>query len=77
MTIDLYSVVMKLTGPVEAVGDTHADLKRFENLKALTELVDLLLGDIHAASQTADRKEASMQAIGLHARNFLREVKER
>ena len=41
--MEVYDVVKKLIGPIEPVGESHTDEKRFENLKALTELVDSLL----------------------------------
>lgn len=72
----LYETVMKLVGPVEAVGETGQDERALENLKELTELVDLLLWKIANTAGTADRPEASMKAIGNHARDFLKVVKE-
>lgn len=74
--MELHEIVFKLVGPVRAVGETHTDLKRFENIKALTALTEKLLGAISEAALDADRQEASMQAIGLHARYFLREVRD-
>jgi hypothetical protein len=74
--MDLEDVVLKLVGPIVAVGETNEDAKRLKNLKVLTELVDRLLMSIHEASHTANRQEASMRAIGTHARGFLDEVAE-
>lgn len=76
MSMELHDVVLKLVGPVEAVGETHEDTQRLANLKVLTALVDRLLCEIAAASTDANRVEASMKAIGQHAQNFLREVRE-
>lgn len=72
--MELEDVVSKLIGPVLAVGETHEDNKRLENLKTLTALVERLLLTIHEASSAADRQEASMKAIGMHARKFLEET---
>jgi len=72
--MELYDVVMKLNGPVDAVGDQGADQKRLANLKELTGLVERLLLTIHDASSTADRQEASMKAIGMYAKTFLFET---
>lgn len=70
--MELYDVVLKLVGPVEAVGETNEDARRLANLKQLTELVDRLLYKVGDASVAITRQEASMKAIGTHARDFLR-----
>ena len=44
--MDYYEVVKKLIGEITPIGETNTDNKRFENLKAMTELVDKLLTDI-------------------------------
>jgi hypothetical protein len=74
--MNLHEVVTKLVGPIKAVGETNEDVRRFENLKALTNLVDRLLYDIKEAAVDAIRDEGSMKAIGLHAKNFIRDVQE-
>lgn len=72
--MELYDVVMKLVGPVLPVGEHHEDSKRFENITRLTALVDTLLCEIRDASSAADRPEASMKKIGIHARAFLHDI---
>lgn len=72
--MELHDIVKKLTGPVVAVGETHEDTRRLGNLKELTELTGLLLSDIADAAMDADRPEASMKAIGRHARDFLQSI---
>lgn len=74
--MDLYEVVMKLVGPVEAVGETRHDAHALANLKELTNLTGLLLWKIGKAAETANRDEFSMQKIGKHAEDFLKEVRE-
>jgi len=69
--IDLYEVVRKLTGNIEPVGETYADNASFENLKALTELVDRLVTDIDSVAENEGRSEFSMQRAGKHASHFL------
>ena len=71
----LKEIVMKLVGQVQPVGESHTDRERLENIKALTELVDELLGEVDMASRSASRQEASMKAIGEHAKNFLNDVR--
>lgn len=74
--MELHEVVMKLVGPVMPVGETREDERRLENMKALTELADRLLLEIDVVSHSADRVEASMKAIGVHARDFMMAVKD-
>lgn len=69
--MELRDVVMKLVGPVDAVGETYQDAQRFENLKTLTDLVDRLLYVIDHAASSATREEASMKKIGMYAKNFI------
>ena len=74
--MELHEIVMKLVGPVMPVGETREDERRLENMKALTELVDRLLFEVDAVSHNADRGEASMKAVGVHARDFMTAVKD-
>lgn len=73
---ELERVVMGLTGPVEAVGETHEDERRFQNLRRLTETVDRLLYHIKDAARDADRTEASMRKVGVFAKHFLQSVRD-
>ncbi len=73
---ELDRVVMGLTGPVEAVGDTREDERRLNNLKTLTTLIDRLLFQVREAARDADRQEASMKSIGKFAEFFLRSVRD-
>lgn len=72
--MELHEIVMTLVGPVQPVGETRADEQRLDNMKKLTELVDRLLFEIDTAAASADRVEASMKAIGMHARKFMATV---
>ena len=74
--MELLEIVMKLIGPVMPVGETREDERRLENMKVLTELVDRLLFEVDSASHNADRVEASMKAVGVHARDFMAAVKD-
>jgi hypothetical protein len=74
--MELEDIVLKLVGPVAPVGESNEDARRLGNLKELTELVDRLLYRISDVSVAANRQEASMKALGLHARDFLRSVRE-
>lgn len=74
--MDLHYVVMKLVGSVHPVGETHEDEKRLKNMKELTELVEHLLFEIGSAAHLANKQEASVKAVGIHARNFMNEVRQ-
>lgn len=71
----LSEIIYKLTGPIYPVGETHEDNERHENVKVLTELVDLLLADIdRIAAENKDRSEHSMRVIGQHCSKFLHQI---
>lgn len=73
--MEVHEIVLRLIGPVQPTGEHNTDQQRLENMRALTELTDRLLTEIDAATKSADRPEASMKAIGSHARNFLDDVR--
>ena len=73
--IDYYETVKKLIGPIEPVGETNVDEVRMENLKAMTGMLDTLLGDImDVARHNIGRTEYSMKQAGKHAHNFLHSI---
>lgn len=67
----IIEVVSALVGEVEAVGETHEDKRRLENLKKMIDLSDHLLQKIYEASLTRYRVEASMKEIGEQAHKYL------
>ena len=73
--MELEDIVLKLVGPIVAVGETYEDTRRLQNIKALTALVDRLLFRIADAAMDAEKPEASMKAIGTHARVFLQNLR--
>lgn len=74
--MELEKIVMKLVGPVEAIGESNADRERLENLKTLTDLIDRLLSRVMVCTVTANRHEDSMMKIGMFAKNYLQEVRD-
>ncbi len=44
--MELLDVVRKLLGPIDPVGETQMDERRFENLQATIKLVEDLMEDI-------------------------------
>lgn len=63
--MELYDIVMKLTGPVDPIGDSRVDAERQENLKVLLDLTDRLLTKIdEVATDNKDRVEWSMKQAG-------------
>lgn len=47
--MELVDVVRKLVGPINPIGESHTDAERLENLKAMTKLLEDLLGDVYRA----------------------------
>ena len=73
--MDNYDVIKKLIGAIDPIGETTADNKRYENLKATLELTGKLLEDINNVAQdNKDRVEYSMSRAGKLADKFLREL---
>ena len=75
MAVDnLGEVVETLIGPTLPYGDHGVDEKRYENLLAMTDLVEHLLHEIRDAARYVDRPEASMKKIANHAKEFLGQI---
>ena len=74
--MDIHEIVTKLIGEINPVGETNTDNARFENLKAMTELVDELLSDIYRVARGNNRHEYSINRAGQFASSFLDEVRE-
>ena len=74
--MDIHEIVKTLVGKIYPVGETNADNDRFENLKAMTELVDELLSDIYRVARGNNRHEYSINRAGQFASSFLDEVRE-
>ena len=68
-------VVKKLVGEVDAVGSTHIDKERLENLNVMIDVCKALLDDIYEASKTKDYPQYSMKQIGCHAYGFIEDLK--
>jgi len=62
--MDIYDIVMKLTGPVNPVGDSQVDADRKVNLEVLLDLTDRLLTKIDQVADNKDRVEWSMKQAG-------------
>lgn len=73
--MEMYDVVKKLLGPIEPVGETNTDDKRYKNLEDTITLIDKLLFDINQITPNATRDEASMKKAGKKAIQFLSEIK--
>ncbi len=71
----IHEVVRKLIGPIEPAGDSSCDGKRFENLKAMTKLVGLLIGDIGWVGRSSISHEYSVKRAGEFANKYLTDLK--
>ena len=66
-----HEVVKKLIGSIGPIGETNTDNERFENLKAMTELVELLVKDIGWVGRKSISYEYSVKRAGEFASKFL------
>jgi hypothetical protein len=70
--MEVYDVVMKLVGPVRPVGETDEDNRRYENLKNLTQLMDLIHTEIDEISYLyRNDPRFSVKRAGEHCNKFL------
>jgi hypothetical protein len=72
----LYQLICKLVGPIDPVGETNADEKRYQNLNLFLEVLDTMLGDAEYVSRYKNRQEYSIKRAGERADNFLRSTRE-
>jgi hypothetical protein len=73
--MEIIDIARRLIGPIQPVGETHADARRLVSLTDTAHLVDLLLCDLEDAALNANRDEASMRAIGQRAKQMLEYLK--
>lgn len=70
-------IIQKLIGPIHPIGETTEDAKRLENLKAMIELAEGLIGEINDVEQTSiGRHEYSIKKAGSLANRFMDRIKE-
>lgn len=69
---EIIKLLNLLVGPVEAIGETNADIVRLRNLKTLIDITNWCLDGLQFANDSAlGRWEASMQEIGKTANEAL------
>ena len=73
----LHETICTLVGPIEPMGETNADARRIENIRVLTELVDMLLDDIQDVTRFVQRPEDSIRQIADHAAAFMNDMVQR
>ena len=69
--MDFHEIVKNLIGKIDPVGETNTDNARFENLKTMTDLVEVLLADLNWVAQYNNRQEYSVNRAGQFALSFL------
>ena len=72
--MEIEDVVNKLIGPIEPVGDSGIDVKRFQNLSLKIKLVDHLLHELWEVSKNKDSHEDSVKKIGESADKALNSI---
>lgn len=65
-------IIKKLIGNISPAGASHIDDERFENLKAMCELIESLVEDVHfVAERNKSSHEFSVKRSGEYAEKFL------
>lgn len=70
-----HDVVKKLIGKIRPVGESNTDAERFENLKEMCHLAEMLLMDISDMEfDNRNDKQGSVRKCGDYAAKFLNET---
>ncbi len=69
--MELVDVVRKLVGPVEPVGETREDERRYANLQVMAALLRDLLSDVDGVARNRTSHEFSVKRAGEYASKFL------
>ena len=72
----IHDIVKKLVGPIDPIAESNSDDQRFENLKKMTELVDMLIFDINYVARGKESQQYSVSRAGKHSKEFLTNLKE-
>jgi len=73
--MDITAIVKKLVGPIDPVGETREDERRYENIQVMTKTIDELLTELKWIGKlNKDRQEFSMKRAGNHAQDFLNAI---
>ena len=73
----IIKIIDALNGSVKPIGETNADNKRFDSLKALEEIINCLLDDIQVLIPNRNSYEYSVKRAGNEAVEYLQEVRNR
>ena len=69
-----HELVKKVVGKIRPVGESNTDAERFENLKEMCHLVEMLLMDIvDMVHDNKDDKQGSVRKCGDYAAKFIKE----
>lgn len=72
---EITKLLDNLIGPVEAIGETHADERIHKNLETLVDVTNWCLDGIYQSSSTCGRPEYSMHKVGYDAKCVLGEYR--
>ncbi len=73
--MDIYELIKKLIGPIDPIGETNEDNRRFKNLKEMAGLITELISDIEYVARTnITRQEFSMHRAGKYACKTLKNL---
>lgn len=75
MTFTLLDIIRSLAGPINPVGETNEDEKRYNSLIEVTAVVNLLIKEITWTAGEKDRPEYSRSRAGKTATRFLDDLR--
>jgi hypothetical protein len=75
--IELYDVVIKLTGDIRPIGSSQEDSKVMNNIVEYGRLLEYMIEDLIEIAEYRGSKEFSVNTIGDFAYSKLRNIKEK
>ena len=70
--LEYFTIIEKLIGPIEPVGDSDVDRIRLKNLEQYTNLIDKMLVEVDSiASSYKDHHQSSLSVAGEHCSKFM------
>lgn len=70
---EVVDIVFKIVGEIEPVGETYIDDARFDHLKTMLDVLDILIDEVTFLLPCENRYEYSMQRAGQEVRHWLKD----
>ena len=69
-------VIDRLVGDIYPIGDSTIDEQRYENLKLMEQVLDILVGRMSVVAKDSDSPFASCRRLGDSAESWMSDTKE-